>query len=231
MAKFPLDLFCFYAGDFELVGSIVSGGQSISGLAQTSSTNGGGYWRATASIRVNTPERRKRWRAWRARMKGGAAVIDVPWMIGDTVVLVGTDYPALASHSDGSSFSDGTQYIISPKVSAVFAQSYALRSTQVSLNFAQPVNLVGGEPLSVKNGVVWSLHIIEEVVSRNENQYTLLIDPPLRQAVTVSTSIEFDQPLCTMKLAAPFVGADFDVNRHAFPQLVFVENIEPQAAT
>lgn len=230
--RFPVDRFSIKKSYWSLAGQRLSGGQSVSGLTQVARADGGGYWTADLKFLVLGINEIRLWRAYSARLSAADETIIVPhrgvWIkvqLGSGVTFVPV------SHSDGATFSDGSQYIVSPVVGAVFGGAAALRATQVQLNFTTEVDILSGEFFTVVHANAGErMYQIKSIVSQSGNNYTVKISPPLREAVTTSTELDFDDPRCLMRVVD---GVDQDVGVEGIsePNPVFVEHFDPLPAS
>lgn len=232
--RLPVEDFNLCNVRFSLGGIQLSGGQAISGGTQLSKTDGGGSWVAQLSFKLRTADQVRRWRAYGARLDGGASTITIPRCeAGLKIILDGEPDIEGAPHSDGASFSDGSEYVVVPEVSASFGASAALRATQVQLDFVSPVSVLGGEVFTVEHANAGErMYTIHSIASQTGNSYTVKIRPPLREAVTTATPLDFDDPRCVMRLAnAESWDAQLNNLRFADPSPVFIEHFDPQAAS
>jgi hypothetical protein len=216
---------------WDLGGAAVSGGRSVSGMEQAAFSSGGGLWTAQIAFKPRGRDQIRRWRAYGARLDGGATAFEVPHCeVQSRIRLDGTPSVSLAKHSDGSGFSDGSQYAVVPTVAASFGASAALRATQVQLDFVTAVEIIGGERFTVEHANAGArLYTIHSIVSQSSNSYTVKIRPPLREAVTSATPLDFDDLRCTMRLVDGW-SAEMQLLRFPDPVARFIEHIDPQAA-
>lgn len=230
--RFPVEDFWLKDAAWSLDGQRLTGGQSVSGLTQTARTDGGGYWTADLRFVLRSPDQVRRWRAFAARLSGGEETIAVPRCeIGLKVTLAAGVTFESVTHSDGVAFSDGTEYVIEPVVSAAFGGTAALRATQVQLNFTTAVDLLGGEVFSIVHANAGErMYQIKSIVSQSGNNYTVKISPPLREAVTTSTELDFDDPRCLMRVAEGF-QAEMRGLRFSDPKPLFIEHFDPLPAS
>lgn len=215
------------------VGGTVSAGRALSGLSQAVTTTGGGARRAELSFLIRTEEDARRFRAYLDRMDDGSEPIEIPYKgLGGKVPLTTPISTELITFSNGATFENGAKFQISPVVPATIAASAALRATQIDVRFADPVTIFGGELFSIVHPTGVRLYSIHSIVSQSGSDYTLKIRPPLREAVTTATEIDFDDPRCLMRLQdESFSVLGLTGLRRASPRLAFIEHLEPQAAS
>lgn len=116
-----------------------------------------------------------------------------PWPLdiyGRQIAKVGPVY-----FSDGSTFDDGTT-LSQPAISAKTVGATSARSTRIVVDFLRAGGVQGGEYFSIGD----RLHIIKAVTAKAGTQRTLAIWPPLREAVVDGAPVNFDRPVCRMRL-------------------------------
>lgn len=145
------------------------------------------------------------WRAVRQLADGGASELVVPrndalfrpWPEGVSTA------PVLLTHSDGTTFSDGSSYY-QPTIAILADADADLRAVSLDIEILYAGDLVGGESFSILHGTMgWRLYEIRTVVYSDDTHATITFRPPLRQEVVAGDALEFDRPRCTMRLASP----------------------------
>lgn len=205
---------------WELQSKILTGGRTLSGVQTITSIDGGGFWTcAMGSVQVSTPSHVRAWRAISGRMDGGATPIVLtnrdeivaPWPTAGTY----TAYQA--AHDDDASFSDGSVYVSNQIVASVYSGA-DLRATSLTLQFTAGAALQGGEYFSIEHQTF--SHRLYRVVSvdTSGSNPVVTIRPPLREAVTAGTVVDFDNPKCVMRLATPD-AMDLMLERRIFGQV------------
>ena len=203
----------------------VSGPISGSGAADVISGDAG-FWRASyGSVVVTTRDRILTWRGISAKLQGRLFPILIPFCGMYQPFPPGSDgkpvFPPLAvPHSDDAFFSDGT--------------GYKSRVIRVLLNGELRVRAVSGKvdivtDSLIEPGQVFSFgeRMYEIVdVARDGNSATLTWQPPLREAVPDGTQLNFDRPVCRMRLASDNeMQLTLDLNKRGFPSVNFVEDL------
>ena len=72
MLTWPRSLLNPHEERWRLVGSAITGGQSVSGITQSVSSTGGGFWMVDAEFSLGTKDKIRAWRAWEAILDGGS---------------------------------------------------------------------------------------------------------------------------------------------------------------
>lgn len=213
--------------DWNIVGNTATAGQTI-GASVDVRSDGGGLWQAKLNnIRFKDRNDTLLWRAIRQVANGGIVPIIV-YRRDTTWAPFPTDPLGSVSHSDGASFSDGSGYYTS--VIDVTSNGAALRATTMTLNLISCSPLQGGECFSINHPTFgWRLYEIGTAVDNGDGTTTVSFNPPLREAVTSGTEIEFDRPRCLMKLAN---SSAMDLNNTTYPfSLASVTFVESKYAT
>jgi hypothetical protein len=157
------------------------------------------------------------WRAVRQVCDGGVNAIVVPrndalfrpWPTG-----VAQGDPDIL-HSDDSPFSDEATYY-QPMIDVVTYAAADLRDTIIGLTLNNCGPLVGGESFSIEHPIIgWRLYEIATVEYSDATHAAVTFLPPLREAISVGTIIEFDRPRCMMRLAQPS-SMDLSINPWTF---------------
>ena len=188
-----------------LMNQSISGGISIAGNTQTAVTTGGGHWVSDLTgISLITPDQVRCARAWSALLDAGATQLVMPlWDLAQAPrpisggAFVNPSLPALTL----TDYFNNTVGFSSALMVSTCIGGFALRATSIVINIATGSALHGGEYFSINHPTVgWRLYRVAQVTAVAGSQYTCTIRPPLREALTTGTSLEFDVPRCTMKL-------------------------------
>ncbi|KQT08533.1 hypothetical protein ASG40_11685 [Methylobacterium sp. Leaf399] len=154
---------------------------------------------------------------------GRAAVILVPACDGRGpsnragLVAPGNGIP----HSDGTLHSDGTGYAQSYS-GATLTDAVPMNATQIRISLAVGLRLLPGMRFSMSGG---RLHEIADLVAWDgAGIWTVRIGPWTAAAWPAGTALEFEKPVCRMRLASDESGAlSLSLNRFATPTIEFVE--------
>jgi hypothetical protein len=192
---FPTALFAPNDVDFDIEKRTVAGGTALNGEEDLIVTDGGGRWAGTiADVYLDDPIVGKAYRALSALSDGGATPFAVPFC--DHRYQPDSSARATVPHSDGTPFSDDTEYSQEGSGVTVAAEA-ALRATTMVLAgldlMADP--LVGGETFSIDHPTLryraYRVATVEGAV--------ITFRPPLRESVVAGTEVSFD-PICMMRL-------------------------------
>lgn len=205
-----------------------SGGQSISGSEQVVASPAA-RWVGTMTVpiadrRYGPKELQDAVLAWRWLKAGGrASVILVPAKDGrGPAHRAGIVYRGARGvpHSDGATFSDGAGYGQNYS-GATLAEAVAMNATQIRINLPASLKLLPGMRFSLPGG---RLHEIADLVDRVGTIWTVKIGPWTVAAWPAGTALEFERPVCRMRMASDETGAlSLSLNRFATPTIEFVE--------
>lgn len=211
---------------WELTARTASAGRSLSGASSIVRTDGGGAWVfSMAGVHVVNEPGIRLWHALSALLDGGARPVAMP---------VRQRFPispaiSLATNSDDSTLDDGGRYV-TPGVLSVLQGNAGLRATRLSITYSG-ASLVAGMMFSIDHPVHrHRLYRIAQVDDGGGGVQTITIRPPLREAATSGTLLEFGDPHCVMQLATPD-GMDLVVKERNYgnPSLKWVETFPPFA--
>ncbi|EJN11859.1 hypothetical protein PMI42_04874 [Bradyrhizobium sp. YR681] len=215
--EFPRALLREKSHAWNLAGNAVSGGQTSVGQSYATS-DGGGFWTCKMSDvslsggRKGIDRGRDRqkvstqlWRAVQMLADGGAGQLVVP----RNDALVRPWPPGFAAsfgdgvpHDDDSLLDDGSDYY--QQVIDIVAAAADLRATSLDISIALAGELLGGEEFSIRHPTKGPrLYRIRTVEMISVDEATITIRPPLREAIEDDTPLEFDRPVCLMRLVSP----------------------------
>ncbi|TIN83097.1 hypothetical protein [Mesorhizobium sp.] len=210
---------------FDIDSRSLAGPTSVSGATQVVSSDAG-IWKATfGSIVVKSRGAVLAHRAIAALMEGRLGSILVPLCRGygpsSSAVLTEDEKALFAQvpHSDDAYFDDDTGYVGS-LTDVVLSADAAVRATtlMVTVNYAAD---------DIQPGMHFSLgERLYRVRTFDADTGTMTIRPPLRDAVTAGDALDFDDPVCRMRLANDD-GLDLELalRRFGSPTVQFVEDI------
>lgn len=207
-------------------GAFTSGGQSVFGETQERSMTGGGEWEAAFSeIEILTEADARVWEALRLNWSLGDTRVVVPRCAGRArASFVGT--AARNTHSDGTSFSDGSLYVGGSY--GTLATTVGLRQTEALITLPEGAALTGAEPFTmVGPRHADRLYAVARVlaVDTGTNTYTVRFAKPARETYLVGTEVDFGDPRCVMR---PLIGEgqgwpEYDTSWNASLSMVFRE--------
>lgn len=197
----------------------LSAPSSVNGSGQVVSSDAG-IWKATfGSVVLNKRQHTLAWRSIDALLEGRLGTILVPLCRGYQPVPTDTAglYDAVP-HSDDAFFDDDTGYV-GRVIDVVTVGSMALRAVSgtVVVNYAGDIE--PGQHFSVGERLY-------RVRSFDADSGALTFRPPLREAVPSGTNLEFDDPVCRMKLATDdAMNLELSLRRFGTPTVNFVEDV------
>lgn len=218
LATFPTCQFSFATREMMVRANVISGGIAINGDESVIATDGGGRWVADyQNAPLNRREKVLSWRALRALLNSGTRAIIFP--------ICDARHQPVASrqhvpHSDGSPFSDGSLYSGGDCEVRAGANA-ALRATSMTLDIVtlgKP--LIAGERFSI-NHPTWRDRLYEIATIDGDD---ITFRPPLREAVTAGTELNFSDPRCVMRLSGD-MSAPLNGPRFATGSLMLVEDM------
>lgn len=198
-----------------------SGGRSIGGLDPATKTDRG-YWSVELNdvALINTAKRRT-WSAIRTILNGRSGVIAVPvWSFDTAPYAEGDEFgDVLVTHSDGSTFSDGSRYR-QRKIIVEMADAVAIGASSVRLKLIYGAADLAGVRFSFEFAAYETgpATLIEGAF------WTVPIFPACRAAIPAGAELEFDMPMVLCRLEDDR-GMDqgLDYNNYGTSSVKFVE--------
>ena len=212
--------FNFRTTNTRRVGNVTDGGTSLSGFQDDIESDGGGRWQA--DFTNGSTRDKAAGNAWRAitDFDGGEAIIV---LLCSERLFQPVGAMATVPHSDSTPFGDDSEYE-SGGGSYTAAADAALRATSLLISGTSELPLIGGELFSILHeNWGWRAYRIHSVDGAN-----ITFRPPLREAITAGTSLEFDTPRCQMKRLAA-VDNTLDMGRLGSCSISFGEDMRPPA--
>lgn len=205
---------------FNLAHRNLRGPSSISGITQTVSSDAAIWHASLGPVFLDRVERRRLWSALGVIMEGGLVPILVPIYSLDRPLPPEAEGLGLydpVPYGDGSLFSDGTGYV-NRVIDVVCAEDAARRAVRmkVTVNYAAAI-----EP-----GMHFSVgERLYRIRTFDPDTGEMTFRPTLREAVAAGTDLEFDQPVCRMKLLQDG-GMDMEETATvSMPTVTFIEAI------
>lgn len=195
---FPTARFAFDEQEIDIERRTISGGTALNDEEDVIETDGGG--RVFAEF-ANGPlldrEDVLAWRAIGTRFGSGTEAIIVPFC-DKTHQPYGNEH--LVTHSDDTTFDDGTEYSGGGPVATASADA-ALRATTIEITIAFDQELVGGEWFGIEHPTKgWRAYNICTIIDQTDTTATVAFRPPLREAVSAGDTIDFAEPRCLMRV-------------------------------
>lgn len=231
MLTFPTHLFNPARIQMRPAGAVITGGESLSGETDVIKTDGGGYWVVQmAGIELTSPDLIKAWRAWEDELDGGVTKVLVP--VADVrhaprPIIGGRPGSPSKLHAASTDpyFPEAVGFA-SPFIVAKFGAAAALRATQVAIEVTRGARLKGGEVLAVSHATAGRrCYRVRRVISQVGQVATVLIRPPLRQAVANNMAVDFDWPsLVATLIPESDISPDIEFGRRATVDIAFRES-------
>ncbi len=209
---------------FNIAPRTLAGPASVSGVSQVSVSDAG-IWKATFAdiiIKRGTASILA-YRAIATMLEGRLHPILVPRCCA--YQPFDPDWKDLLNrvpHSDTSPFSDGGLYR-SRAIDIRLTSNIPLRGTTANIAIVAAGQLQPGQDFSVGE----RMYRIRTVQMTGENTATITFRPPAREAVAAGTDMEFDRPICRMRLATDGeMDLDLDlVAPWSYPTVNFIEDL------
>lgn len=197
--------FGFKSSDPVVIGSEVDGGTSLSGIVDIVETSGGGSWQwslSNGSFGGRQDDRRATALSWRAINAGLAG--------GQVAVFLFCDRHhqpvygrATVPHSDGTPFSDDSEYISAGAEASVLTvvngQAGGLNATIIDIAITSERALIGGERFTYVHPT-WGercaeISSVEDIAGGKRIRF----HPPIRGGILAGDELDFDSPRCRMR--------------------------------
>lgn len=200
----------------------LAGPSSISGVGQVA-TSDAGIWKATyGGVPVVSRQKILTWRSLGEWAEGRLNPFLIP--ITNFYQPYAPEWEAAyktVPHSDQSPFSDHGEYR-SRVINVALVSNIPLRGTTANLAIIAAHDIQPGQHFSIGD----RLYRIRTLQMTGENTATITFRPPAREAVAAGTELEFDQPVCRMRLASDSeMDLPLDYGRWSFPSVNFIEDV------
>ncbi|MER9135112.1 hypothetical protein NKI20_02215 [Mesorhizobium sp. M0830] len=210
---------------FDLDSRSLAGPASVSGATQVVASDAG-IWKATfGNVVVKSRQAVLAHRAIAALLEGRLGSILIPLCRGygpSSGAVLSADEEALFAevpHSDDALFDDGTGYVGS-LTNVVAAANAAVRATTITATVTYAAD-------SIQPGQHFSIgERLYRIRTYDAGTGVMTIRPPLREAITAGDHLEFDDPVCKMRLAQDD-GLDLELamRRFSSPSVSFIEDV------
>ncbi len=176
-----------------------SGGTTLGGLQRVTRTDRGWWSIAYKGVALAGASRRRVFNALGAHCGGMAGLLAVPVWSHDTAPWPADSVEGLilSSHSDGSTFSDGSQYsqqaIVVETVDAV-----AIGATSMTLRLVAGIDSLAGVLFSHQH----ALYKTGFPTALVDDEWTVPVTPAVRAPIPAGAELEFALPTCLVRLAS-----------------------------
>lgn len=209
---------------FDIYPRTLAGPTSVSGATQVVSSDAG-LWRITfGDITVRNRDEVLAWRGVDALLEGRLNPVLVPFCRAYQPVPAGAVAAGLydgVTHDDDTPFDDETPYqptVIEVETSA----SAAAGATMLSATVTYAGTIVPGQPFSIGERA----YRVRTVTYASATAATITFRPPLREAVASGAEMNFDNPICRMRLASDAeMALDLNGRRRATRTVNFIEDV------
>jgi hypothetical protein len=195
---------------------------SVSGLTQVVATDAGIWVAKFDAIPVKSRDAILTFRAIATLLEGRLGQVLVPRCAAWGPRATGTDSDLLdmVPHSDETFFSDDTGYV--GRANSIHAAApAAVRATGITVTIIYGGLIEPGQDFSIGE----RMYRVRTVTYVNATTATLTFRPPLREAVTTGTALEFDDPICRMRLASDdAMNLDLAMHKYGVPTVTFLED-------
>lgn len=199
----------------------LAGPTSVSGKTQVVSSDAGLWTLALEQVPVVSDDAIKTFRAIATLLEGRLNLIVVPISRFYQPVYPNADALGLydaVPHSDGTTFSDGTGYV-GGSIKVTAAHDAAIRATSLGVLVAYGGDIQPGQHFSIDERL-YRIRTFDPVSG------AMTFRPPLREAVTTGTELNFDDPVVRCRLASDAeMNLPLDLGRWSFPDVKFIEDV------
>ena len=174
-----------------------SGGRTLGGVKPSYRTDLGHWAIELVNVPLVTTPQKRTWDAIDTYLGGSSGRIAVPaWAMDSAPYESGQEEPEIhVPHSDGSTFSDGSEYQQSA-ISVVSVGVTALGATVMSMRIIKGAADLSGVRFSYNH----ALYKTGQVVSVEDDVWTVRITPQVRELIPAGADLEFDRPTCVCNL-------------------------------
>lgn len=183
-----------------------SGGRTLGGLQRVVRTDRGLWSIVFKGVRMSTPAERRMWNSVAEHCGGMAGLLEVPaWSFDSAPWPDGAvDGLLLTSHSDGSSFDDGSLYA-QPAIGVTLVNAIAIGATSVTLRIGFGIEELAGVRFSYQ-GALYRAGLPTLIAG---SDWTVPVSPTIRAPIPAGAELEFGLPTCIVRLAS---DREMDVN-------------------
>jgi hypothetical protein len=210
---------------FDIAARTLAAPSSVSGVTQVVATDAG-VWKATyGNVLISKRDQVNTFRGISVLLEGRLGSILVPLCRAYQPVPEGAIEAGAydtVPHSDLAFFSDGTGYVIERVIDVVAGANAAVRAISIQITIVVAGTIEPGQHFSIGE----RLYRVRTVNYTSSTVATLTFRPPLREAVTAGERLEFEDPVCRMRLATDdAMDLELSLRRFAQPTVMFIEDI------
>lgn len=209
---------------FDIAPRSIAGGASVAGNTQVVSSGAGIWVTQFNNVVVNNRQSVIAWRAVQTLLEGRVGTILVPRCSDYQPIYGDSNDLGLVSavpHSDGTYFSDDAGYIGSGS-SVTASAGAAVGATSMSFAIAYAGTIQPGQDFSIGE----RMYRLKTVTYTSASAASVTFSPPLRDAVVSGDIVEFDDPVCRMRLASDNeMDLILDGRKFSAPSVRFVEDV------
>lgn len=210
--------------NFSRRGMTVGGPPTLTGRNQVAQGDAG-YWVASFTRVVAGPAATVlAFEALKAKLEGGAHQVQVPTYEDDRAPWPASGGRAANAYAE-QPYSDGTYHtdghgFYRPSIIVLSSSDAALRATSISFTITTAGTIRAGNKFSIFD----RLYVLKELLSSSGSNRTYSISPPLREAVPSGTRLNFENPICRMRLVSE-AEMDLTLERgiYGFSDITFIE--------
>lgn len=197
---------------------------SVSGLTQVVATDAG-IWKATYDqVIIRNREQVLAFRAIATLLEGRIGAIVVPRCHAYQPLpdgFTGGLYDQVP-HSDEALHSDNSGYVIDASTSVELTGIINPRDTTATIRINYGGRIEPGQDFSIGQ----RMYRIRTVTYTSATNATITFRPPAREKTLANDPLEFDEPVCRMRLATDS-AMDLDLAMHRFgsPTVTFLEDL------
>lgn len=224
--RWPCDVLRPQNVAFDIAPRTLAAPASVSGITQVVATDAG-IWKATyGDVLISKRDQVLMFRTISTLLEGrlGSILVPLCYAYQPKVNVVGPGEDPLTAalpHSDEAFFSDRSGYV--GGINSVWL-SAALPARGISADIV--INYGGLIEAGQHFSIGERLYRIRTINYTDATHATITFRPPLREAVPAFTFLDFDDPVCRMRLATDnAMDLELALHRFAQPTVLFMEDL------
>lgn len=218
--RWPCDVLRPQNVAFDIASRSLAGPTSVSGLTQVVASDAG-IWKATyGSVIVNRRNHVLAWRAIATLMEGRLGSILVPLCRAYQPVAEDGVLDSVP-HDDDAFFDDDSGYV-GESILVTLGGSLAARAVAANIVIEYGGDIEPGMHFSIGE----RLYRVRTIVYSSDTAAAITFRPPLREAATSGAILDFDDPICRMRLATDQeMNLELALRRFGTPTVNFIEAV------